>query len=376
MEAVKHFSDLEKAHNQLGFSEKLYSYIVISENLISIFGKNIDYNSNADAHLDVLKELLNGIASSSWAEKKPDAVLIDIPFNEKYFEEFFIYFKSRIHFQGVLFFWNSNHLSVSEMLNLVETGRADDFFEDILDMDGIENKTSFLLKYKYNEQIPKLLQIVNANLVKEENKSLMLIKRFFDIVVSLGLLVFFTPLFILVALAIKIESRGPIFYISNRVGRHYKIFPMIKFRSMQDGADKYLSEVTHLNMYGANHHPSSFVKIKNDPRVSIVGKFLRKTSIDEFPQLLNVLMGHMSIVGNRPLPLYEAEKLLVNEYVKRFDAPAGITGLWQVVKKDKPEMDEEERINLDIRYSNEWDLLKDFWILVKTPSALLQNQNY
>jgi lipopolysaccharide/colanic/teichoic acid biosynthesis glycosyltransferase len=87
-------------------------------------------------------------------------------------------------------------------------------------------------------------------------------------------------------------------------------------------------------------------------------------------------MGHMSIVGNRPLPLYEAERLLVNDYVKRFDAPAGITGLWQVVKKEKPDMDEEERIKLDIRYSNELNLVKDFWILLKTPSALLQNQNY
>jgi hypothetical protein len=376
MEAVQHFSVLEETQNQFGFTEKPYSYIFISANHINIYGKSVDYSSSADTHLDVLIELLSGLISGSGREKTPDAILIDIPFKERYFKEFFNYIKSKNHFQKILFFWNSTHLSVSEMLYLVEAGMADDFFEDILDLNGIEKKTSFLLKYKYNEQSPKLLQIENGNLAKEGNKSFMLLKRIFDIVVSLGLLLFFAPLFILVALAIKIESRGPIFYVSNRVGRHYKIFPMIKFRSMQDGADRYLSEITHLNMYGANHQPSSFVKIKNDPRVSGVGKFLRKTSIDEFPQLLNVLMGHMSIVGNRPLPLYEAERLLVNEYVKRFDAPAGITGLWQVVKKDNPEMDEEERIKLDIRYSNELNLIKDFWILIKTPSALLQNQNY
>lgn len=376
MEAIQHFSVLDDAQNHFGFKGKPYSYIVISENRISFLGKYIDYNSSADARLDVLTDLLNGLFSGSDSEKTPEAILIDIPFKEKYFKEFFNYIKSKIHFQKILFFWNSTNLSVSEMLYLVEAGMADDFFEDILDLNGIEKKTCFLLKYKYNEQVPKLLQIEKANLSKEGNGSFLLIKRIFDIVVSLALLLFFTPLFILVALAIKIESRGPVFYVSNRVGRHYKIFPMIKFRSMQDGADRYLSEISHLNMYGTEHSPSSFVKIKNDPRVSGVGKFLRKTSIDEFPQLFNVLMGHMSIVGNRPLPLYEAERLLVNEYVKRFDAPAGITGLWQVVKKDNPDMDEEERINLDIRYSNELNLIKDFWILVKTPSALLQNQNY
>lgn len=376
MEALHHFSDLEETQNQFRVTENPYSYIIISENRISFFGKNIELNSSKGRHLDVLIDLLDSLISGSSGEKMPDAILIDIPFKEKYFKEFFDYIKSKNQFQKILFFWNSTNLSVSEMLYLVEAGMADDFFEDILDVDGIEKKTCFLLKHKYNEQVPKLLQIENGTLSREGNGSFMLVKRIFDIVVSSVLLLFFAPLFILVALAIKIESRGPVFYVSNRVGRHYKIFPMIKFRSMQDGAERYLSEMSHMNMYGDNEHPSSFVKIKNDPRVSGVGKFLRKTSIDEFPQLLNVLMGHMSIVGNRPLPLYEAERLLVNEYVKRFDAPAGITGLWQVVKKDNPDMDEVERIKLDIRYSNELNLVKDFWILVKTPSALLQNQNY
>ena len=139
---------------------------------------------------------------------------------------------------------------------------------------------------------------------------------------------------------------------------------------MIDGADKALSEISHLNMYSSPLHSASFLKIKDDPRVYKVGKFLRKTSIDEFPQLINVLMGHMSIVGNRPLPLYEAEKLLVNEYVRRFDAPAGITGLWQVVKKDNQNMNEEERIHLDIQYSSKCSFFDDLLILLRTPGAL------
>jgi lipopolysaccharide/colanic/teichoic acid biosynthesis glycosyltransferase len=204
----------------------------------------------------------------------------------------------------------------------------------------------------------------------------MFFKRMFDIIISLILLVLLIPLFILVGLAIKVGSRGPIFYVSKRAGRHYKVFSMIKFRSMCNGADQALNEISHLNMYGVKNGASAFVKIKDDPRVSQVGKFLRKTSIDELPQLFNVLMGHMSIVGNRPLPLYEAEKLLVNDYVSRFDAPAGITGLWQVIKNEKPDLSEQDRIDLDIKYAKEFSFLNDLSIILKTPAALLQNQNY
>jgi lipopolysaccharide/colanic/teichoic acid biosynthesis glycosyltransferase len=374
MEAIQYLSFLENNQQQLSDTEKSSSYMVVSENYISVSHKKIDFNSSTEDHLDVLTDLLNGIEVTDG--KIPSAILMNIPLDLKRFKVFYNSVKSINHFQKILFFWNSTILSVSEMLYLMEAGMADDFFEDVDDLEGIEKKICFLFKYKQSLHVPKLLPLEKTNLEHEGKKSFMLVKRVFDIAVSLVLLLFLTPLFILVAIAIKLESRGPVFYVSNRVGKHYKIFPMIKFRSMRDGADKYLNEISHLNIYGANEKVSSFVKIKDDPRVSNVGKFLRKTSIDEFPQLLNVLMGHMSIVGNRPLPLYEAERLLVNDYVKRFDAPAGITGLWQVVKKEKPDMDEEERIKLDIRYSNELNLVKDCWILLKTPSALLQNQNY
>jgi lipopolysaccharide/colanic/teichoic acid biosynthesis glycosyltransferase len=258
------------------------------------------------------------------------------------------------------------------MQYLLQLGIVDDFFEDIKDVNLIEKKVQFLFKYKQNTISPKLLEVDDFGPLKEDYSPLMFFKRMFDITISLILLVLLIPLFILVGLAIKIESRGPIFYISKRVGRYYRIFPMIKFRSMRDGADQALGEISHLNMYGNESESSAFVKIKNDPRVSEVGKFLRKTSIDEFPQLLNVLMGHMSIVGNRPLPLYEAEKLLVNDYVSRFDAPAGITGLWQVIKKEKPDMSEQDRIHLDIRYSKEFSFLNDLRIILKTPGRPAQ----
>ena len=119
----------------------------------------------------------------------------------------------------------------------------------------------------------------------------------------------------------------------------------------------------------------SFVKFQNDPRITKLGAFLRRSSIDELPQLWNVVKGDMSLVGNRPLPLYEAEKLTNDQAVLRFKAPAGITGLWQVSKRGKADMSEEERINLDNEYALNRGLRYDLKLLVKTVPALFQKEN-
>lgn len=119
----------------------------------------------------------------------------------------------------------------------------------------------------------------------------------------------------------------------------------------------------------------TFVKFKDDPRVTKVGQFIRKTSIDELPQLINVLKGDMSIVGNRPLPLYEAEQLTSDDWGERFLAPAGITGLWQVEKRGKGEMSEEERKALDNEYAKNFSLWNDIKLILKTVPALLQKEN-
>jgi lipopolysaccharide/colanic/teichoic acid biosynthesis glycosyltransferase len=119
----------------------------------------------------------------------------------------------------------------------------------------------------------------------------------------------------------------------------------------------------------------TFIKFNNDPRVTRVGKFIRNKSIDELPQLFNVLKGDMSIVGNRPLPLYEAEKITTDKYSQRFFAPAGITGLWQVNKRGKGKMSEEERIELDNDYARNFSFFRDIKIILKTIPALLQKEN-
>jgi len=196
-------------------------------------------------------------------------------------------------------------------------------------------------------------------------------KRVFDVVFSLMALTVLAIPFLIIALIIKLTSKGDVFYLSDRAGTGYKIFKFIKFRSMAEGADKQIKDLSHLNNY-EDDQDAIFVKLKNDPRVTKIGKIIRKGSIDELPQLFNVLKGDMSIVGNRPLPLYEAEMLTKDAWAARFIAPAGLTGLWQTAPGGKVNVSNEDRIQLDIDYANNNSFWNDLKIIAKTLPAMLQ----
>lgn len=259
-------------------------------------------------------------------------------------------------------------------------------------------------------------------------------KRVFDLVVASLALLAASPILILAILAIRLESPGKVYYISKRVGTGYRVFDFYKLRSMYKDADQRLKQMAHLNQYSqgeasqeeqerdqenareegieqaqrevARRNPQAFatsptliykdgtamseevyqelkkvqqagtfMKFKNDPRVTTVGQLLRKTSIDELPQLINVLKGDMSIVGNRPLPLYEAEQLTSDDWGQRFLAPAGITGLWQVEKRGQSSMSEEERKSLDNKYAKNFSFWNDIRLILKTIPALFQKEN-
>jgi lipopolysaccharide/colanic/teichoic acid biosynthesis glycosyltransferase len=202
-----------------------------------------------------------------------------------------------------------------------------------------------------------------------------IVKRAIDITVAGTALLLLLPLFITVAILIRLESKGPIFYISRRAGNRYRIFKFYKFRTMVPDADKQVAQMMQHNQYDTNGAGPVFFKLSNDPRVTRLGSFLRNTSLDELPQLLNVVLGDMSLVGNRPLPLYEAATLTTDHYAGRFLAPAGITGLWQIKKRGKKDMSVSERINLDISYAEKHSVLYDMWILANTPNALRQKDN-
>ena len=241
-------------------------------------------------------------------------------------------------------------------------------------------------------------------------------KRIFDVVFSSVSLIVLSPVFLLTAIAIKLESKGPIWYTSKRVGSNYKIFDFLKFRSMYVDADKRLKEFEKLNQYSddsadedsrvlssstmaseedvmlisddfiiserelssqrAIQQKNAFVKLENDPRITRVGRFIRKYSIDELPQLVNILKGDMSVVGNRPLPLYEAELLTDDESIDRFIAPAGLTGLWQVEKRgDSGKLSADERKQLDITYGRTYSFALDMKIIFRTLTAFVQKEN-
>lgn len=200
-------------------------------------------------------------------------------------------------------------------------------------------------------------------------------KRVFDIVVSAAALFLLSPLFLVIALIIALESRGPVIYRSKRVGTGYKVFDFYKFRSMNNSADQQLNQLASRNQYANdNEKKAVFTKISDDPRVTKVGQFIRNTSIDELPQLFNILIGDMSFVGNRPLPVYEAELLTSNEWSMRFMGPAGLTGLWQISKRGKKDMSEIERKELDNFYAKQHSFFLDLKIMIKTIPALIQTE--
>lgn len=265
----------------------------------------------------------------------------------------------------------------------------------------------------------KIKELSGKGLEKKKFK-LPLWKRCFDICFSLLALIGLSPLLLITAIAIRMESKGAVVYTSKRVGSNYRIFDFLKFRSMYTNADKQLKELNSLNQYQTetnneaskkeiligddielddngeimlisddfiiseedytnqktSEKENAFVKLENDPRITRVGRIIRKYSIDELPQLINILKGDMSIVGNRPLPLYEAELLTSDEYIDRFMAPSGLTGLWQVEKRGEAgKLSADERKQLDIKYAKTFSFLLDIKIILRTLTAFIQKEN-
>ncbi|MDQ4075346.1 MAG: sugar transferase [Chloroflexota bacterium] len=195
------------------------------------------------------------------------------------------------------------------------------------------------------------------------------LKRFVDVAISGVVLLLFSPLLLLIALAIKVESPGSVLYKQSRVGRGGKLFTIYKFRSMRNGADREVELLATLN-----EADGPLFKIRNDPRVTRVGKIIRKFSLDELPQLLNVLKGDMSLIGPRPaLPNEVAQ--YQEWHRKRLEAAPGLTGLWQVSGRSDVTFD--EMMLLDIYYTEQWSPMLDTMILLKTiPTVLFQRGAY
>jgi lipopolysaccharide/colanic/teichoic acid biosynthesis glycosyltransferase len=196
----------------------------------------------------------------------------------------------------------------------------------------------------------------------------MLAKRAIDIGVSTAAVVFFVPVWLLLACWIKLDSPGPVLFRQNRIGRLGRSFTILKFRTMVFDAEAHLDEVAHLNV----HAEPRFFKAAGDPRVTRSGRFLRRYSLDELPQFVNVLRGDMSIVGPRPLVVEEACYVL-GEAARRLTVRPGITGLWQVQGRNEIPFD--EMLKLDSAYVETWSLGLDLRLIARTvPVVLFQHQ--
>ena len=203
------------------------------------------------------------------------------------------------------------------------------------------------------------------------------IKQVMDIVGSALVLILCTPLLLVISLAVKASSRGPVLFRQQRVGQYGQSFTFLKFRSMRTGNDHSVHKeyVTKLIAGEAEHKPSNrngegVYKLTNDTRITRVGKFLRRTSLDELPQLVNVLKGDMSLVGPRPAIPYELAAYQTWHRRRVLEVKPGITGLWQVTGRSSVKFD--EMVRLDLRYATTWSPWLDFKILMRTPRAVIK----
>ncbi len=353
--------------------------------------------------------------------QKPDVVISDYFISGGSGIEIHEWLRERADFDRVAFILLTHEFREDFIRKAVETGMDDFFVLPLPSADSLIGRIRFLTEYR-NKYATSTYQKAQT---KDQKYEMPLSKRAFDLFLATSALICLSPILLIVIVAIRLESKGRVYYISKRVGR--EPFDFYKLRSMQTGADKELKNLAKdKNQYttasehyeidfskpcpvcaklplgkrcspimhiGSEHicdywyntqkrevakTKSAFIKIADDPRITKVGKFIRNTSIDELPQLINVIKGDMSIVGNRPLPVYEAELLTRGLVSKRFLAPAGITGLWQVELRGKGGvMSEDERMRLDNEYADhfigdKYSFWYDLKLILRTIPALFQ----
>jgi len=389
------------------------------------------YIGNTPAYFDAIStndDVVFTIAENSTsgvnhliAGKQTDIIFCDYDLSGADGFYFFEWLRSQPQYNQIPFILLSLQFR-KELYKMAVKKKVDDYYVTSQPLPaGILDRARFLAAYR-SKPIQEKQEAVSAAL---PTFRMPLSKRIFDILVASFILLILSPFLLLIILAIRLESKGKVYYISKRVGR--KPFDFYKLRSMSTGSDELLKKLAkernqyntsgnekeidydlpcpHCSqlpdgqtcsplMYIGTHEicdhwynyqrqevfnsKAAFVKIVDDPRITKVGRFIRNTSIDELPQLINVLKGDMSIVGNRPLPVYEAELLTLDTLSKRFLAPAGITGLWQVELRGKGgNMSEDERKQLDNEYAEHFkDGKYSFWydvkLILRTIPALLQ----
>jgi len=213
--------------------------------------------------------------------------------------------------------------------------------------------------------VPAATEPISRVASKRGEGAALSVKRLLDVTLGVALGALTLPAMLLIAVAIRLDSPGPALFRAKRVGRHGRLFSMYKFRTMVHGAEGRLHEFAHLNL------ANGMVKIPDDPRVTRMGKWLRRFSLDELPQLYNVVLGHMSLVGPRPHDVHDLASADI-ERDPRLRVRPGLTGLWQVSARSDPNL--ESRVRFDLAYVNRWSLLLDAKILAKTIPVVVLGQ--
>jgi len=337
---------------------------------------------------------------------RPDAILSDVNLPGLSGFDFYNKIIADSFFSNVPFILY-NKIEHPEYFKISIKNKVDDYYQGNFKITDLHTRIFYLKKYlSYSPKAG------TDNYVSFSIK-LPLSKRLFDIFTSSFAILILSPLLLVISVLIKLESKGPLIYKSKRVGSGYNIFYFYKFRSMRIHSDKKIKELENKNIYKVEDdfricpdcqrlgYPCSpelyihgekiceniylkrkkakidqtFKKFENDPRITIIGNFIRKTSIDELPQLFNVLKGDMSIVGNRPLPLYEAEMLTSDQWAERFLGPAGLTGLWQVMLKNTKDDTNFNRKMIDNYYAKNYSFWRDLLIIFKTIPVLIFQKN-
>ena len=229
--------------------------------------------------------------------------------------------------------------------------KVQDFYSMPFPVEHFIERLHFLVKFKLIK--PQLSVQKNSSVIYK----LPLMKRIFDITVATICIIVLSPVLILTAILLCLDSKGPIINKSKRVGTGFSIFNFYRFRSMKVDEGRQLDNLSDLNI--------------DDPRITRFGSLIRRTGIDQLPQLFNVLKGDMSLVGNRPLTLYEAEMLISNDWLQRSSGPAGITGLWQIKNRGKRDISERERKKFDNFSASNYSLLLDLEIMIKALTVKL-----
>lgn len=257
---------------------------------------------------------------------------------------------------------SSNHTNQTNQTNQTSNSTSDNTSNN---KEQAACRRNQILRAKIDLQLNNYFRCPDTGHLTHERWNLSATKRYTGAAIALATIIILLPLMLIIAVSIKLTSNGPIFYAQDRTGYLGRRFKMYKFRTMVCDAEKLKSQLAHLNHQGKN---SPDFKVREDPRITPVGKFLRKYSLDELPQLFNVVIGDMRLVGPRPTSF--SASTYDDSHLIRLAAPPGLTGIWQI--SGRSDIDFDQRVMLDYQYICEQSALQDIKILFKTPLVVLR----